>query len=134
MFYKQLTHQFSPTISNNVLIHQSLRIWGVYHFSTLLWGQPSKLKFLLGCDLATNSLGLGRLIYKSSCQLQNSRCHIVTKMVATWGVGGLNTKTNYYKINLNFIVNLYWKVLYKSNTECLICMITKSHGSKLKLH
>ena len=37
--------------------------------------QPSKLKFLLGCHLATNSFGLGRLFYKSSRQLQNFRCH-----------------------------------------------------------
>ena len=37
--------------------------------------QPSKLKFLLGRHLATNSFGLGRLFYKSSCQLQNFRCH-----------------------------------------------------------
>lgn len=34
---------------------------------------------------------------------------------------------------MNFTVNLYWKVLCKSNTECLICMITKSQDSKLKL-
>ena len=45
-----------------------------------VWGkrlksQPSKLKFLLGCHLATNSFSLGRLFYKSRCQLQNFRCH-----------------------------------------------------------
>ena len=33
--------------------------------------QPSKLKFLLGRHLVTNSFGLGRLFYKSSRQLQN---------------------------------------------------------------
>ena len=33
--------------------------------------QPSKLKFLLGHHLATNSFGLGKLFYKSSHQLQN---------------------------------------------------------------
>ena len=37
--------------------------------------QPSKLKFLLGRHLATNSFGLGRLFYKSSRQLQNFRRH-----------------------------------------------------------
>ena len=37
--------------------------------------QPSKLKFLLGHHLATNSFGLGKLFYKSSHQLQNFRCH-----------------------------------------------------------
>ena len=37
--------------------------------------QPSKLKFLLGRHLATNSFGLGRPLYKSSRQLQNFRCH-----------------------------------------------------------
>ena len=37
--------------------------------------QPSKLKFLVGCHLATNSFGLGRLFYKSSRQLQNFRHH-----------------------------------------------------------
>ena len=37
--------------------------------------QPSKLKFLLGHHLATKSFGLGRLFYKSSCQLQNFRRH-----------------------------------------------------------
>ena len=33
--------------------------------------QPSKLKFLLGRHLVTNSFGLGRLFYKASRQLQN---------------------------------------------------------------
>ena len=47
--------------------------------------QPSKLKFLLGRHLATNSFCLGKLFYKSSCQLQNFRQH-ATKMVATWRV------------------------------------------------
>ena len=37
--------------------------------------QQSKLKFLPGGHLATNSSGLGRLFYKSSCQLQNFRRH-----------------------------------------------------------
>ena len=37
--------------------------------------QPSKLKFLRGRHLVTNSLGLGRLFYKSSRQLQNFRRH-----------------------------------------------------------
>ena len=37
--------------------------------------QPSKLKFLLGRHLATNSFGLGRLFYKSIRQLQNFRRH-----------------------------------------------------------
>ena len=37
--------------------------------------QPSKLKFLPSCHLATNSFGLGRLFYKSNRQLQNSRHH-----------------------------------------------------------
>ena len=37
--------------------------------------QPSKLKFLRGRHLATNSLGLGRLFYKSRRQLQNFRSH-----------------------------------------------------------
>ena len=34
-----------------------------------LISQPSKLKFLLGRHLATNSFGLGKLFYKSSRQL-----------------------------------------------------------------
>ena len=37
--------------------------------------QPSKLKLLLGHHLASNSFGVGRLFYKSSCQLQNFRRH-----------------------------------------------------------
>ena len=37
--------------------------------------QPSKLKFLLGRHLATNSFGLGGPFYKSSRQLQNFRRH-----------------------------------------------------------
>ena len=37
--------------------------------------QLSKLKFLLGCHLAANSFGLGKLLYKASRQLQNFRCH-----------------------------------------------------------
>ena len=37
--------------------------------------QPSKLTFLLGHHLATNSLGLGRPFYKSSRQLQHFRRH-----------------------------------------------------------
>ena len=37
--------------------------------------QPSKLNFLLGRQLATNSFGLGRPLYRSSCQLQNFKCH-----------------------------------------------------------
>ena len=37
--------------------------------------QPSKLTFLLGRHLATNSFGLGRPYYKSSRQLQNFRRH-----------------------------------------------------------
>ena len=41
----------------------------------LITHQPSKLKFSLGHHLATNSFGLGRPFYKSSCQLQNFRCH-----------------------------------------------------------
>ena len=44
--------------------------------------QPSKLKFLLGCHLATNSFGLGR---QSSRQLQILGA-MATKMVATWRV------------------------------------------------
>ena len=40
-----------------------------------LLDQPSKVKFLLGGHLATNSVGLGRLFYKSSHQLQNFRRH-----------------------------------------------------------
>ena len=47
--------------------------------------QPSKLKFLLGRHLATNSFGLGRHFYKSSCQLQNLGA-IRTKMVKTWRI------------------------------------------------
>ena len=43
--------------------------------SVLQSQQPSKLKFLLGRHLATNSFGLGRLINKSSRQLQNFRRH-----------------------------------------------------------
>ena len=46
--------------------------------STIHWAksfqrQPSKFKFFLGHHLATKSFGLGRLFYKSSCQLQNFR-------------------------------------------------------------
>ena len=42
--------------------------------TTQVW-QPSKLKFLVGCHLATSSFGLGRLFYKSSHQFQNFRRH-----------------------------------------------------------
>ena len=42
-------------------------------------------KFLLSRHLATNSLGLGRLFYKSGHQLQNSRHHR-EQNVATWRV------------------------------------------------
>ena len=48
--------------------------------------QPSKLTFLLGRHLATNSFGLGRLFYKTSRQVQNFRRHGDYKMVATWRV------------------------------------------------
>ena len=34
-----------------------------------------QIKVLLGCYLAANSFGLGRLSYKSSRQPQYSRCH-----------------------------------------------------------
>ena len=37
--------------------------------------QPSKLKFLLGRHMATNSFGVGRLFYKSSRQLQKFSRH-----------------------------------------------------------
>ena len=47
--------------------------------------QPSKLKFLLGRHLPTNSVGLGRLFYKSSRQHQNCGA-MATKMVVTWRV------------------------------------------------
>ena len=36
---------------------------------------PSKLKFLLGRHLATNSFASGKLFYKSGRRLQNVRCH-----------------------------------------------------------
>ena len=47
--------------------------------------QPSKLKFLLGRHLVTNSFGLGRLFYKSSPSFKISDA-MATKMVATWRV------------------------------------------------
>ena len=54
---------------NNILV-----FW-VYPVDKQHSNQPSRLKFLLGRYLATNSFGLGRLFYKSSCQLQNFRRH-----------------------------------------------------------
>ena len=47
--------------------------------------QPSKLKFLLGCHLATNSFSLGRLF---TSQVASSKIlgAMVTNMVATWRV------------------------------------------------
>ena len=45
--------------------------------------QPSKEKSLLGRHLATNSVGLARIFYKSSRQLQNCGA-MATKMVVTW--------------------------------------------------
>ena len=55
---------------NNVFSHVSIIVG-----SAALRVQPSKLKFFLGCHLATNSFGLGRLFYKSSHQLQHYRFH-----------------------------------------------------------
>ena len=54
---------------NNILV------FSVYPVDKQHSNQPSKLKFLLGRHLATKSFGLGRLFYKSSCQLQNFRRH-----------------------------------------------------------
>ena len=48
-------------------LHAGLQKWPVQ--------QPSKLKFLLGHHLATNSFGLGRPFYRSRPQLQNFRRH-----------------------------------------------------------
>ena len=47
--------------------------------------QPSKLKFLLGHHLATNSFGLGNFFTNqvASCKILGA---MVTKMVATWRV------------------------------------------------
>ena len=42
---------------------------------TMVFNSTLQIKVLLGCYLATNSFGLGRLFYKSSCQPENSRCH-----------------------------------------------------------
>ena len=47
----------------------------IFHIFPICLVLPSKLKFFLGCHLATNSFGLGRPFYKSSCQLQNFRRH-----------------------------------------------------------
>ena len=52
-----------------ILIHNIITYWVHPGKGTCM--QPSKLKFLLGHYLATNSFGLGRLFYKSSRQLQN---------------------------------------------------------------
>ena len=60
-----LCRKFSPTKCGI-----GFKGYGSQHFI-----QPSKLKFLLGCHMATNSFGLGRPFYKSSCQLQNFRHH-----------------------------------------------------------
>ena len=57
---------------------QDSNLWPPKHRAGALstWAtQPSRLKFLLGHHLATNSFGLGRLFYKSSRQLQNFRRH-----------------------------------------------------------
>ena len=54
---------------NNILV------FSVYPVDKQHSNQPSKLKFLLGRHLATNSFGLGRLFNKSSRQLQFFKCH-----------------------------------------------------------
>ena len=45
------------------------------HFLFFFASPTLQVKVFLGCDLATNSFGLGRLFYKSSHQLQNFRHH-----------------------------------------------------------
>ena len=54
---------------NNILV------FSLYPVDKQHSNQPSKLKFLLGRHLATNSFGLGSFFYKSSRQFQNFRCH-----------------------------------------------------------
>ena len=51
-------------LSNNIILFIN-GILGV-HFTWLDYNQPSKLKFLRGRHLATNSFGLGRLFYNQS--------------------------------------------------------------------
>ena len=65
-----------PNFGRLRLFGQREKIWAksVFKDVSILF-QPSKLKFLLGRHLATNSFGLGRLFYKSSRQLQNFRRH-----------------------------------------------------------
>ena len=54
-----------------------------YFLQLCIKGQSSKLKFLLGRHLATNSFALGRLFYKSTSKILGA---MATKMVATWRV------------------------------------------------
>ena len=75
---------------HNFFLHFSFNvkysvIWG-WNVAKIFSVQPSKWKFLLGCHLATNSFGLGRIFYKSS---RSSKIlgAMATKMVATWRVG-----------------------------------------------
>ena len=63
-----------PVLEDHTKLSQPVK--RLSHFLQLcIKGQSSKLKFLLGRHLATNSFGLGRLFYRSSRQLQNFRHH-----------------------------------------------------------
>ena len=71
-------HVTSVGRRKNLSSRQDSNLWPPKHRASALstWAtQPSKLKFLLGHHLATNSFGVGRLFNKSSCQLQNFRRH-----------------------------------------------------------
>ena len=77
--------------------------------------QPSKLKFLPGRHLATNSFGLGRLFYKSSRQLQNFRRHGDQTGCNLEGCGGA-----YFR---NFTVFLLSTFMQGEQTTVYCCLV-----------
>ena len=92
--------------------------------------QPSKLKFLLGRHLATNSFGLGRLFYKSSRQLQNFRCHGDQngRNLEGWHMVHRSNRTASQDSQLFFVACFqHNEHFHLSNTKSLIVPVCTTH-------
>ena len=79
------------------------------HWEKSFQWQPSKLKLLLSCHLATKSFGLRRLFYKSSHQLQNFRRHdnLNSRNLEGW----VDNTILVFLILIDWIVSFRWIVL-----------------------
>ena len=91
---------------------------------------PSKLKFLLGHHLATNSFGLGRLFDKSSRQLQNFRRHGDQngRNLEGWHMVHRSNRTASQDSQLFFVVCFqHNEHFHPSNTKSLIVPVCTSH-------